>query len=94
MPSLPRVRAQQSACAKAIYVEQISINKPLAIEADSGAFLVPSAMQQNATSLFDATALATAIWVIEASDVTILAWSWTEQMQGLRHYFPELFRID
>ena len=54
-----------------IYVEQISINKPLAIEADSGAFLMPSAMQQNATSLVDATGLATAILVSDANGVTI-----------------------
>jgi nitrous oxidase accessory protein NosD len=54
-----------------IYVEQISINKPLAIEADSGAFLTPSAMQQNATSLFDATGLATAILVSDTNGVTI-----------------------
>jgi len=54
-----------------IYVEQISINKPLAIEADSGAFLMPSAMQQNATSLVNATGLATAILVSDANGVTI-----------------------
>src|SRR5215470_13581988 len=39
---------------KGIYVEQIKIGKPLAIDADNGAILMPSAMQANTTSLFDA----------------------------------------
>src|SRR5580700_3183955 len=34
-----------------IYAEQLSITKSLDIEADSGAFLVPAPIQQNATSL-------------------------------------------
>jgi nitrous oxidase accessory protein NosD len=48
---------------KGIYVEQIKIGKPLDIEADDGAILMPSSMQANATSLFDAAPIATALLV-------------------------------
>jgi len=37
---------------KGVYVEQVKITKPLDIDADNGAILMPSAMQANATSLF------------------------------------------
>lgn len=53
------------------YVEQVSINKSLTITADSGAILMPSAMQQNAASLTDAAPLATAILVTDATGVSI-----------------------
>ena len=56
---------------KGTYVEQVIINKPLEIEADSGAILMPSAMQANAASLLDAAPLATAILVTDANAVTI-----------------------
>jgi hypothetical protein len=56
---------------KGTYVEQVSINKPLEIQADSGAILMPAAMQANASSFFDAAPLATAILVSDANDVTI-----------------------
>ena len=56
---------------KGTYVEQVTINKPLEIEADSGAILMPSAMKANAASLLDAAPLATAILVTEANGVTI-----------------------
>jgi nitrous oxidase accessory protein NosD len=56
---------------KGTYVEQVTINKPVEIEADSGAVLMPSTMQPNAASLVDAAPLATAILVTEANGVTI-----------------------
>src|ERR1700739_3445388 len=51
---------------KGTYVEQVTINKPVEIEADSGAVLMPSTMQPNAASLVDAAPLATGILVTEA----------------------------
>src|SRR5690349_1637943 len=51
---------------KGIYVEQVAIRKPLTIDADNGAILMPSAMQANTTSLFDAAPIATALLVADA----------------------------
>ncbi len=56
---------------KGTYVEQLSIQKALDIDADSGAVLMPNAMQQNTTSLFDGTPIATAILVANTTDVSI-----------------------
>jgi nitrous oxidase accessory protein NosD len=47
---------------KGTYAEQVTINKPLEVHADSGAIVMPSTMQQNSTSLFDAAPLAVAFW--------------------------------
>jgi len=56
---------------KGVYVEQVKINKPLDIDADSGAILMPAPIKQNTTSLFDASPLATAILVADTTDVSI-----------------------
>jgi hypothetical protein len=56
---------------KGTYVEQIKIGKQLDIDADNGAILMPTAMQANTTSLFDATPIATALLVAGTTDVTI-----------------------
>lgn len=56
---------------KGTYVEQLSIHKSLTIDADSGAALVPAAMQQNAASLLDGSPFATAILVADTTDVSI-----------------------
>jgi Periplasmic copper-binding protein (NosD) len=53
------------------YVEQVSISKPLRIEADSGAILMPAGMVQNATSVIDASPFATAVSVSDANGVSI-----------------------
>jgi len=53
------------------YVEQVTVNKPLDLEADSGAILMPASMQPNAASLVDSAPLATAILVTGAIGVTI-----------------------
>src|SRR5262249_49947383 len=52
---------------KGVYVEQVSIRKPLTIDADNGAILMPSAMQANAASLFDAAPIATALLIADAN---------------------------
>jgi parallel beta-helix repeat protein len=57
---------------KGTYAEQVTIAKTLTIEADSGAVLMPSVMQQNATSLLDRTTpLSAAILVTRATGVII-----------------------
>jgi hypothetical protein len=56
---------------KGTYVEQLTIQKPLTLDADNGAALVPAAMHQNTVSLFSSAPIATAILVQNASDVTI-----------------------
>src|ERR1700756_4700196 len=48
---------------KGTYVEKVPLDKPLRIEADSGAVLIPAAIQANASSLLDGSPLATAILV-------------------------------
>jgi parallel beta-helix repeat protein len=53
------------------YVEQVIINKAVDLEAENGAILMPSQMQGNATSLVDASPIATAILVTDATGVAI-----------------------
>jgi parallel beta-helix repeat protein len=56
---------------KGIYAEQLTIQKSLTLDADSGAALMPGAMQQNTVSLFDSAPIAAAILVQNASNVTV-----------------------
>jgi nitrous oxidase accessory protein NosD len=53
------------------YAEQLTIAKPLNIDADNGAILQPGPIVQNTTSLFDASPIATAILVADTTDVSI-----------------------
>src|SRR5579859_6260882 len=56
---------------KGTYTEQLTIQKSLTLDADSGAILMPGAMHQNTVSLFDSSPIATAILVQNATNVTI-----------------------
>jgi parallel beta-helix repeat protein len=56
---------------KGTYAEQVTIGKALTIDADNGAVLMPGAMKQNTTSLFDGAPIATALLVANATDVSI-----------------------
>src|SRR5262245_39308322 len=56
---------------KGIYVEQVTISKPLDVEADSGALLMPRSMQANAASLSSGRAIAAALLVSNTTSVTI-----------------------
>jgi hypothetical protein len=56
---------------KGTYAEQVTIRKPLSINAENGAVLMPSTMQANTTSLFDAAPIATALLVADTTDVSI-----------------------
>ena len=56
---------------KGTYAEQLTIQKSLTLDADSGATLMPAAMHQNTVSLFDSAPIAAAILVQNASNVTV-----------------------
>jgi large repetitive protein len=75
---------------KGTYVEQLSIQKALDIDADSGAVLMPNAMQQNTTSLFDGTPIATAILVAETTGVSISGLTVDGVNNGVSECSPDL----
>jgi nitrous oxidase accessory protein NosD len=78
---------------KGTYVEQVSINKPLHIEADSGAILMPSAMQQNATSLVSGAGLAVALLVADANGTSIEGLVVDGTNSGISECSPILFGV-
>jgi nitrous oxidase accessory protein NosD len=78
---------------KGTYVEQVTIHKPLRIEADSGAVLMPAAIQANASSLLDGSPLATAILVSDTTDVTIDGLTIDGVNHGISACAPRLFGI-
>jgi parallel beta-helix repeat protein len=78
---------------KGVYVEQLVIRKSLSIDASSGTILMPSAMQANATSLFDGSPLAVALLVADATDVTIGGLIVDGSNSGISDCSPDLFGI-
>jgi nitrous oxidase accessory protein NosD len=78
---------------KGVYVEQISIHKPLHIEADNGAILMPSNMQANTTSLFDASPIATALLVGETTGVSISGLTVDGANNAISECAPDLIGI-
>jgi hypothetical protein len=78
---------------KGIYVEQIKIGKPLDIDADNGAILMPSAMQANTTSLFDSAPIATALLVAGTTGVTISGLTVDGANNGITQCAPDLIGI-
>jgi nitrous oxidase accessory protein NosD len=75
------------------YAEQVAIHKPLTIDADSGAVLMPGTMKQNTTSLLDGTPLATAILVTDTTDVTIEGLIVDGANNGVAECSPRIFGI-
>jgi nitrous oxidase accessory protein NosD len=75
---------------KGIYVERVRINKPLDIEADNGAILMPSAMQANTTSLFDGAPIATALLVTDTTGVSISGLTVDGANNGISECAPDL----
>lgn len=75
------------------YVEQIVIQKPLDIDAEDGAILMPSAMLQNSTSLFDAAPLAVALLVANTTGVSIDGLIVDGSNSGISACSPDLFGI-
>ena len=78
---------------KGIYVEQVTVRKPLDIDADNGAILLPSAMQANTTSLFDAAPIAAALLVAGASNVSISGLTVDGANNGISACAPDLIGI-
>jgi nitrous oxidase accessory protein NosD len=78
---------------KGIYVEQVAIHKSLKIDADSGAILIPSAMQANTTSLFDAAPIATALLVADTTGVSISGLTVDGVNSGISQCAPDLIGI-
>ena len=76
-----------------IYAEQLSINKSLDIEADTGAFLVPSSIQQNATSLATGDAIAAAVLVSGATNVSISGLAVDGINNGITECAPRLIGV-
>jgi Periplasmic copper-binding protein (NosD) len=75
---------------KGTYVEQLTINKALSIDAGSGAVLMPSAMKQNTTSLFDAAPIATAVLVENATNVSLRGLTVDGANNGIAECAPDL----
>jgi hypothetical protein len=78
---------------KGIYVEQVAIRKSLTIDADNGAILMPSAMQANTTSLFDAAPIATALLVADTTGVSISGLTVDGINSGISQCAPDLIGI-
>jgi len=78
---------------KGVYVEQVKISKPLDILADNGAILMPSAMQANAASLFDAAPIATALLVADTQGVSISGLTVDGANNGVGACAPDLIGI-
>jgi hypothetical protein len=78
---------------KGIYVEQVTIRKALDIDADNGAILMPSAMQANTKSLFDAAPIASAVVVADTSGVSISGLTIDGANNGIPQCAPDLIGI-
>jgi nitrous oxidase accessory protein NosD len=75
---------------KGTYVEQLTIRKALDIDAESGAVLMPNAMKQNTTSLFDGAPIAAAILVADATNVSISGLTVDGVNNGISGCAPDL----
>jgi nitrous oxidase accessory protein NosD len=78
---------------KGTYVEQVSISKPLDLEADSGAVLMPASMQANASSLSSGRAIAAALLVFNTANVTIRGLTLDGANNGISQCAPDLMGI-
>jgi nitrous oxidase accessory protein NosD len=78
---------------KGIYAEQVKITKPLGINADNGAVLMPRGMQANATSLFDAAPIATALLIEDANGISISGLTVDGRNNGIGACTPDLIGI-
>lgn len=81
------------AICNGIYAEQLSINKSVDIDADSGAFLVPASIQQNATSLATGNAIAAAVLVSAATNVSISGLTVDGINNGITECAPRLIGV-
>ena len=75
------------------YAEQLSITKPLEIDAENGAILQPGPIVQNTTSLFDASPIAAAILVSDTVDVSINGFIVDGGNSGISQCAPDLIGV-
>lgn len=75
------------------YAEQLSISKSLSIRADSGVFLAPSPIQQNATSLATGNGIAAAVLVDGATNVSITGLAVDGIGNGITACAPQLIGV-
>jgi len=75
---------------KGTYTEQLTIQKSLTLDADSGAILMPAAMHQNTVSLFDSAPIATAILVQNVSNVAVRGLIVDGANNGISECAPDL----
>ncbi len=78
---------------KGTYAEQVTIRKPLDIDSDNGAVLMPSAMQANTKSLFDDAPIATALLVADTTGVSISGLIVDGANNGISACAPDLIGI-
>ena len=78
---------------KGTYAEQVTIHKPLDVDADNGAILMPFAMHANTTSLFDAAPIATALLVADTAGVSISGLTVDGANNGISECAPDLIGI-
>jgi nitrous oxidase accessory protein NosD len=76
-----------------IYDEQLTINKALDLDGDTGAFLVPSAMQANSFSLTSGNPIAAAIVVTGATNVFIEGLTVDGIQNGITQCAPQLIGV-
>jgi len=76
-----------------VYAEQLSITKSLDIDADSGAFLVPASIPQNATSLATGDGIAAAVLVSGAANVSISGLTIDGINNGITECAPRLIGV-
>jgi nitrous oxidase accessory protein NosD len=76
-----------------IYDEQLAINKALHLDGDTGAFLVPSAMQANTSSLTSGNPIAAAIVVTGATNVFIEGLTVDGIQNGITQCAPQLIGV-
>src|SRR5271170_5549652 len=75
------------------YPEQLSITKPLEIDAENGAILQPGPIVQNTTSLFDASPIAAAILISDTADVSISGFIVDGSNSGISQCAPDLIGV-
>jgi len=78
---------------KGTYVEQVTIRKPVDLEADSGAVLMPASMQANAASLSSGRAISAALLVSNTSNVIIRGLTLDGANNGISQCAPDLMGV-
>lgn len=78
---------------KGTYVEQVTISKALDLEADSGAILMPASMLANSVSLSSGRAIAAALLVANATNVTVRGLTFDGANSGITQCAPDLIGI-